>query len=131
MLEYMYLACMQVIKPMRDLPIGLLGSVGVVTLLYLLMSATIVLMVPYYNISTQASFANAFEVGLLSQVYWGSVQRFICVLECNAHVLTFAPLPENGPALGQVPSSRRRIRRHSDRPARWLLCRCALHDPST
>lgn len=63
MLIYTYLACMQVIKPMRDLPIGLLGSVGVVTVLYLLMSATIVLMVPYYNISTQASFADAFEVG--------------------------------------------------------------------
>lgn len=49
---------------MRDLPIGLLGSVGVVTLLYLLMSATIVLMVPYYNINTTASFADAFEVSV-------------------------------------------------------------------
>ena len=53
---------MQVINPKRDLPIGLLGSLGVVTTLYMLMSATIVLMVPYTLINPQASFAAAFEV---------------------------------------------------------------------
>ncbi len=51
-------------NPKKDLPIGLLGSLGVVTLLYMLMSATIVLMVPYVDISPKAAFAAAFQVDI-------------------------------------------------------------------
>jgi APA family basic amino acid/polyamine antiporter len=52
----------QVVDPKRDIPRGLLGSLGVVTVLYVLMSATIVLMVPYTDISRKAAFAAAFQV---------------------------------------------------------------------
>lgn len=53
---------MQVVDPRKDIPKGLLGSLGIVTLLYVLMSATIVLMVPYTDINPKAAFAAAFEV---------------------------------------------------------------------
>lgn len=52
---------LQVVNPKKDLPNGLLGSLGVVTVLYMLMSATIVLMVPYTDISSKAAFAAAFQ----------------------------------------------------------------------
>lgn len=53
---------MQVINPKKDLPVGLLGSLGVVTVLYMAMAATIVLIVPYTNIDPKAAFAAAFQV---------------------------------------------------------------------
>ena len=56
-------ALLQVVNPKKDLPVGLLGSLGVVTTLYMLMSATIVLMVPYTDISPKAAFAAAFQAG--------------------------------------------------------------------
>ena len=53
---------LQVISPKKDLPVGLLGSLGVVTVLYVLMAATIVLIVPYTLIDPKAAFAAAFQV---------------------------------------------------------------------
>ena len=53
---------LQVINPKKDLPVGLLGSLGVVTVLYVLMAATIVLIVPYTQIDPKAAFAAAFQV---------------------------------------------------------------------
>ena len=52
----------QVINPKKDLPVGLMGSLGVVTTLYLLMAATIILIVPYTKIDPKAAFAAAFQV---------------------------------------------------------------------
>lgn len=54
----------QVINPKKDLPVGLLGSLGVVTTLYVLMAATLILLIPYTAIDPAASFAAAFAVGL-------------------------------------------------------------------
>lgn len=62
-------ALLQVVNPKKDLPIGLLGSLGVVTTLYMLMSATIVLMVPYTDISPKAAFAAAFQAANTSSLY--------------------------------------------------------------
>ncbi|EIE24778.1 amino acid transporter [Coccomyxa subellipsoidea C-169] len=88
----------EVVNPKKDLPIGLLGSLGVVTLLYMLMSATIVLMVPYVDISPKAAFAAAFQstglpwaryivaVGALAGILTGPLvgfyagARIICIL---------------------------------------------------
>jgi amino acid transporter len=53
---------LQVINPKKDLPVGLIGSLGVVTTLYLLMAATIILIVPYTKIDPKAAFAAAFQV---------------------------------------------------------------------
>lgn len=50
----------EVKNPKRDLPIGLIGSLSVVTALYVLASLAIVLMVPYTEISDSAAFAVAF-----------------------------------------------------------------------
>jgi amino acid transporter len=72
----------QVVNPKKDLPIGLLGSLGVVTLLYMLMSATIVLMVPYIDISPKAAFAAAFQAcaPLPPDVFCSATQAFSLVL---------------------------------------------------
>ena len=53
---------MQVINPKKDLPVGLLGSLGVVTTLYVLMAATLILLIPYTQIDPKAAFAAAFQV---------------------------------------------------------------------
>lgn len=50
----------EVKNPKRDLPIGLIGSLSVVTVLYVLASLAIVLMVPYSQISDTAAFSAAF-----------------------------------------------------------------------
>lgn len=50
----------EVKNPKRDLPIGLIGSLSVVTALYVLASLAIVLMVPYNEISDSAAFSAAF-----------------------------------------------------------------------
>ncbi len=52
----------QVINPKKDLPVGLLGSLGVVTTLYVLMAATLILLIPYTQIDPKAAFAAAFQV---------------------------------------------------------------------
>ncbi|CAL8464071.1 g3606 [Coccomyxa elongata] len=72
----------EVVNPKKDLPIGLLGSLGVVTTLYMLMSATIVLMVPYTDISPKAAFAAAFQSTGLP---WA---RFIVAAGALAGILT-------------------------------------------
>ena len=41
---------------------GLLGSLGVVTTLYVLMAATLILLIPYTEIDPKAAFAAAFQV---------------------------------------------------------------------
>jgi basic amino acid/polyamine antiporter, APA family len=52
-------------RPERDLPLGLLGSLGICTLLYILVSLVVVGMVHYDKISEGAPIANAFDqVGL-------------------------------------------------------------------
>lgn len=50
-------------NPRRDLPIGILGAVACVTVLYTLMAATLALMVPRTELLafSKASFANAFN----------------------------------------------------------------------
>jgi amino acid transporter len=50
----------EAIKPQRDVPIGILASLGICTVLYILVSAVITGMVPYYDIDTKAAIAAAF-----------------------------------------------------------------------
>ncbi len=53
------------INPKRDLPIGIIGSLGISTLLYILVSLTLVGMVPYKDININAPISSAFgTVGL-------------------------------------------------------------------
>ena len=52
--------CLQAKNPARDLPVALFTSLGISTLLYLLMAAAITLMVPWQLIDTQAPFSAAF-----------------------------------------------------------------------
>jgi APA family basic amino acid/polyamine antiporter len=47
-------------KPSRDLPLGIVGSVGIATILYVLMALTIVGMVPFSQIDPDAPFSAAF-----------------------------------------------------------------------
>jgi APA family basic amino acid/polyamine antiporter len=47
-------------NPGRDLPIGIIGSLGVCTILYILVSVVITGMVPYTEISETAALAHAF-----------------------------------------------------------------------
>lgn len=50
----------QVRKPARDLPLGILGALGIVTACYMLMSAALVMMVPIGQLELGAPFAAAF-----------------------------------------------------------------------
>ncbi|EEF35773.1 cationic amino acid transporter, putative [Ricinus communis] len=52
--------------PARDIPIGLVGSMALTTLLYCLMAITLCLMVPYKQIDPDAPFSVAFQ-----SVGWG------------------------------------------------------------
>jgi hypothetical protein len=103
----------KVINPKRDLPIGLLGSLGVVTALYMAMAATIVLMVPYTDISPEASFAAAFEA-----------RDRLLSYHVN-HLLTFRSLPE------QRHASVRHVEplalKHSQRDT--FICAAGYHEP--
>jgi APA family basic amino acid/polyamine antiporter len=53
--------CRQVKNPARDLPLGILGALGIVTVCYMLMSAALVLMVPIAALDLGAPFAFAFR----------------------------------------------------------------------
>lgn len=48
-------------KPARDIPIGLVGSMVMVTIIYCLMALTLCLMQKYTNIDTDAPFSAAFQ----------------------------------------------------------------------
>ncbi len=48
-------------RPQRDLPIGILVSLGVCTFLYIVVSAVVTGMVPYPNIDVNAPIATAFQ----------------------------------------------------------------------
>lgn len=52
--------CVQAKNPARDLPIAIFTSLGVSTVLYLLMAAAITLMVPWQLIDLAAPFSEAF-----------------------------------------------------------------------
>lgn len=51
----------EVKKPARDMPIGIVSCITFVTIIYVLMSLSLVLMVPYTKIDPKAAFAAAFE----------------------------------------------------------------------
>src|SRR5205085_11201288 len=46
---------------MRDLPIGIIGSLVICTVLYITVAAVITAMVPYPDINTKAALAAAFD----------------------------------------------------------------------
>ncbi|KAA8522143.1 hypothetical protein F0562_012543, partial [Nyssa sinensis] len=48
-------------NPSKSLPVGIVGSVLIVSVLYCLMALSLCVMVPYNKISGQASFSNAFQ----------------------------------------------------------------------
>jgi amino acid transporter len=50
----------EAIKPQRDVPIGIMASLGICTVLYIAVSAVITGMVPYYDIDVNAAIAAAF-----------------------------------------------------------------------
>lgn len=54
-------AAEEVINPKKDMPVGILGSVSIVTVIYVLMGAVLSLMVPYDLIDPAAPFTAAFE----------------------------------------------------------------------
>ncbi len=58
-------AAEEVVNPSRDLPIGIIGSLAVCTLLYILVAGVLTGMVPYPHIDREAPLASAFvERGL-------------------------------------------------------------------
>ena len=60
-----FLNSYQVKNPARDIPMGILGAVGITTLCYMLMTAALVLMVPIGSMDVNAAFASAFgSVGM-------------------------------------------------------------------
>src|SRR5262249_1520481 len=51
----------EAVKPQRDVPIGIIASLVICTLLYLAVSAVITGMVPYPEINTKTAIASAFS----------------------------------------------------------------------
>ncbi|MBL9161238.1 MAG: amino acid permease [Planctomycetaceae bacterium] len=51
----------EAINPQRDIPIAILASLGICTILYVLVAAVITGMEPYYQIDTKAAIAAAFR----------------------------------------------------------------------
>lgn len=62
------LYAMQAKNPSRDLPIAILGSLSVATILYILMCLAITMMIPYYLIDVGAPFSAAFR--LIPNWHW-------------------------------------------------------------
>jgi len=60
----------EVAKPGRDLPIGIVGTLGIVTALYITVGLVLTGMQPYYLISTTAPLADAFT-------HWGWARTII------------------------------------------------------
>jgi APA family basic amino acid/polyamine antiporter len=71
-------------RPERDMPIGILGSLAICTVLYILVAAVITGMVPISRIDTAAPLARAFsEVGLAlgaQLISWGAIFGLTSVL---------------------------------------------------
>lgn len=63
----------EVEKPARDIPIGVSGSVVIVTVLYCLMAASMSMLLPYDAIDTEAPFSGAFR----GSEGWGWVSNVI------------------------------------------------------
>jgi APA family basic amino acid/polyamine antiporter len=57
-------------RPQRDVPIGILASLGICTLLYILVAAIITGMEPYYEIDTKAAVSEAFRRQGLREDSW-------------------------------------------------------------
>jgi amino acid transporter len=52
----------EAITPQRDVPIGILASLALCTVLYIAVAGVITGMVPYYDINTKAAIASAFRI---------------------------------------------------------------------
>ncbi|KAK8964512.1 hypothetical protein KSP40_PGU014446 [Platanthera guangdongensis] len=63
----------EVSNPARDIPMGVSGSVAVVTVLYCLMAASMAMLVPYDAIEVESPFSAAFK----GSNGWGWVSRLI------------------------------------------------------
>ncbi|KAF2909584.1 cationic amino acid transporter 6, chloroplastic isoform X1 [Oryza sativa Japonica Group] len=63
----------EVERPSRDIPVGVSGSVVLVTLLYCLMAASMSMLLPYDAIDTEAPFSGAFK----GSSGWGWVSNVI------------------------------------------------------
>ncbi|KAL2494418.1 Cationic amino acid transporter 1 [Forsythia ovata] len=59
-------------NPAKDIPIGLVGSMVITTIIYCLMAVTLCLMQPYQTIDPDAPFSRAFEI-----VGWGWAQYIV------------------------------------------------------
>jgi amino acid permease len=90
-------------KPERDMPVGVVGCISFVTVVYIIMSLVLVMMVPYASLDESAAFAVAFEqagfvwgrylvsigavLGTVTGVLVGimGVARLMCCL-CRSHI---------------------------------------------
>jgi APA family basic amino acid/polyamine antiporter len=65
-------------NPSRDIPIGLIGSMSMITVIYCLMALALVSMVKYTEIDAEAAFSVAFvQIGMK----WGKYLVSICALK--------------------------------------------------
>jgi APA family basic amino acid/polyamine antiporter len=64
-------------RPQRDIPIGIFASLGICTVLYVLVSLVVTGMVPYSKVNVDAPLAKAFdsvgESGIAQVVSWGAL----------------------------------------------------------
>lgn len=98
-------------NPGRDLPIGILGSLGLCTLLYVLVSLVVVGMQPYHRLSEAAPLADAFRAvgapwvaSLISVGVVAGLTTVILILMLGQSRVFFAMSRDNllPPALAEV-----------------------------
>jgi APA family basic amino acid/polyamine antiporter len=76
----------EVRHPSRDLPRGIIGSLGIVTILYCGVCLSLSLMVPYESISISAPIADAFKYH--GDRYGYLLISFVCTTVCPPSILT-------------------------------------------
>lgn len=65
-------------RPSRDIPLGLLGSMSMITVVYCLMALALTMMVKYTQVDVNAAYSVAFEgIGM----YWAKYLVGICALK--------------------------------------------------
>ena len=83
-----------------DMPVGIVGCISFVTIVYTLLALALVLMVPYTEIDTAASFATAFsQVGYP----WGQVRWLTLNVVLTTCIYGLTDVDQSNPALHDSP----------------------------
>ena len=126
---------MQAKDPAKDLPVAILGGLGICTVLYLAMAAAICLMQPWQSIDLDAPFAVAFLAASppsgFKRLFYATSARFVSLgaiagepapllRYCTGYTSLVLPRPWGGTALGRAGNIQTQVQLQMTEPA----CTC-------